>query len=542
MFFLFIVVNVGKIVAFNSILIQDGEPGSMFRKVFMTLLLIGVFYPLILVTGSRTLMITSYLLQAFYIASGITFYLYFHTYLHWMQASAMLSEVLSTAGNSAVRLDPRALISIMDLPFFLLFIQRMWRRPKPAKRERRLAIVVVIASLAAFSMSEAVNMLYGRSLSDIVNDTYAGESSIVERYGTVTANLVSLWQTSSGLELEKQLEYGDEQVFAATGTSAPNFVIIQVESMDSAVISRKYKGSYVVPYLHSLTKKAVYYPFVLSYHKGGGTSDSEFSILNSVEPLDCYPALKLSNYSYPNSLLARLKAGGYATLAFHGNKGGFYNRDTAFPRLGFNEFYDIEKSGLPENGWGLPDADMLAFVGQKLHTIKQPFLAYVITMSSHEPFDSVRNYYANSLFDDIRDRDVKDYFNSMSYVDRSLKDFISKLQTDFENTYILIIGDHAPNIEKEGYRQASFTLDNRFFEFVPLIVITPDGKPYVESSKAASFLDLAPTIIKSSGTGGSIRTSGSNLLEPVDKAGSIPYRGKSFDRVLLFRMARKSLS
>lgn len=541
MLFLFIAANAGKIVAFNSMLIQEGEAGFMLRKVFMTLLLIGILYPLVFITWSRALMFAAYILQAFYIAAGITFYLYFHTYLHLMQASALLSEVLSTAGNSAIQLDPRALISILDLPFFLLFVCRIWRKPKPVKRERLVALVVITASLLAFSISEAISYMNGRALSNLVNDTYAGESSIVERYGTIAANLVSLRQNGSGNQLEKQLEYGGEQVFAATGPSTPNFIIIQVESMDSAIVSRKYKGAYVVPFLHSLTKTAIYYPFVLSYHKGGGTSDSEFSILNSVEPLDCYPALKLSNYSYPNSLLTRLKKSGYVALAFHGNKGSFYNRDIAFPRMGFTEFFDTAKTGLPENGWGLPDADMFTFASEKLHSVKQPFLAYVITMSSHEPFDSVGNYYTNSLFDDIQDKNVKNYFNSMNYVDRSLKNFISELQAGFGNTYFLITGDHAPNIEKEGYRQASFTLDNRFFEFVPLIIITPDGKTYSETSRAASFLDMAPTILKSSGTGNSIRTDGSNLINPGEKAGSIPYRGNSFDRTLLFKKALESL-
>src|SRR5690348_13724956 len=105
MLFIFIAANAGKIVAFNSMLISEGGSGFILRKVFMTLILIGILYPLVFISGSRLLMIAAYLMQAVYIAAGITFYLYFHTYLNVLQASALLSEAMSTAGNSAVQLD-----------------------------------------------------------------------------------------------------------------------------------------------------------------------------------------------------------------------------------------------------------------------------------------------------------------------------------------------------------------------------------------------------------------------------------------------------
>jgi phosphoglycerol transferase MdoB-like AlkP superfamily enzyme len=46
---------------------------------------------------------------------------------------------------------------------------------------------------------------------------------------------------------------------------------------------------------------------------------------------------------------------GYTALAFHGNRGGFYSRDEAYPKMGFNEFKGINKLGLTSDGWGDPD-------------------------------------------------------------------------------------------------------------------------------------------------------------------------------------------
>ncbi len=66
----------------------------------------------------------------------------------------------------------------------------------------------------------------------------------------------------------------------------------------------------------------VYFPYLLSYHFAGGTSDCEVAVLNSIEPLTSEPTMKLYDYGYPNSLVKRLETAGYHTLAFHGNRAG----------------------------------------------------------------------------------------------------------------------------------------------------------------------------------------------------------------------------
>lgn len=536
----FVAADIAKITIYSSLLIPEHSAGFLAQKLLTTLLMAGILYPVFYLAGSRVLIAAAYSLQAIYIAVNITYYLYFHTYLQPAQAAILMTEAFSTAANSAVPLDWRVLASILDLPLFIFLLCRMRKQPGPSKKQRYAALLIIAVSFLSFTGLESVKHSKSKSFADLVRDTYSGETPLVEAYGTFGANLVSLVQSVNGHPWEEQFKYGGLRTGTSTGWPAPNFVIIQVESMDAGIVNRKYKGDYVTPFLHSLTGSAVYYPFTLSYHKGGGTSDSEFSILNSLEPLDCYPALKLPDYGYPNSLVARLKKSGYTTLAFHGNRGSFYNRDAAFPRLGFSEYYDMSKTGLPEKGWGLPDADVFSFAAKTLQQAGKPFFAYVITMSSHEPFDSVYNYYKNPRFDGIQDRTVKNYFTSMSYVDKSLEAFVKAIRAGHSDTFVIITGDHAPNIEENEYRQVSFNFDNRFFEFVPLMILTPDGSAYRETSNAASFLDIAPTVLEASGLGYSLRTDGKNLLDRGETGGPVPYRGSAFDRALLFKKALES--
>ena len=230
-----------------------------------------------------------------------------------------------------------------------------------------------------------------------------------------------------------------------------------------------------------------------------------------------------------------LKNNGYETLAFHSNKGSFYSRSEAYPKMGFEDFEDINKLGLSDEGWGAPDDKVLQAAFNKLKTQSSPFFSYIITMSSHMPFTSASNYYNNSNYDSINKSVVKNYFNSISYVDKSLETFIEQVKSTLPNTYILLWGDHTPAIDYPEYRQASYTKDDKYFEFVPLLIVTPDNKNYKETKAVASFLDISPTILKLSGIKYNILSDGINLTDPTHENSKIPFKEKLYDREDLFK-------
>jgi len=312
--------------------------------------------------------------------------------------------------------------------------------------------------------------------------------------------------------------------------------------MDSNIIHHTYKGKYITPYLHALSKNSIYFPYVLSYHKAGGTSDCEFSVLNSIEPLDDFPSMKIAYYTYPNSVVRMLAGASYATHAFHGNTGSYFNRKQAFARMGFTEYHDMEKMGLSHEGWGAPDDKVFRYAFNLIKTLPQPFFCYIITMTRHGPYTNAAGYYQNNDFDSIRDETARNFFNSMSYVDRTLEEFVSQIRSHFENTYIFIWGDHTPNIENSYYNQSSFHMDGKYFEFVPLIIITPDNAVYFENKHAASFLDFAPTILQISGIAFDFKTDGHALPDSTGEYRKIPYKGTEYDRAFLYEKIAKAAS
>ena len=267
---------------------------------------------------------------------------------------------------------------------------------------------------------------------------------------------------------------------------------------------------------------------------GGGTSDAEFSIINSVEPFADYPAIMLENYSYSNSFVKVLSRNGYATKAFHGNEGLFWNRLKSFREMGYQEFYDIYRMGLKEKGWGAPDSEVFDYSLNEMKKEKGPYYYHIITMTSHGPFNNVLNYYRPESYNHIESDLTRDYFISMNYVDRCISNFISRLP-DPQNTIVLIYGDHCPEMPIKDYKQPYFIYKERKFEFVPLFVIAPGKKAYQENKLAVSFLSYAPTVLLNSGITFSYQSDGANLLDYPVKDGFIPLQGDLFQQSTLYQ-------
>ncbi len=528
-----IILNALKLTLFDFMILPVWTPAAFIYKFSFTVLISIILVPQVVRIRSRLLIVLLYVAQAVYIFSYMSYYAYFGNYLHLFQAFALFTEGVGPIRHFTIPVNYKMGILVIDLPFFIWLLLFKNRSGLYRSNLRKPGKTAAIASLIVLVLLEGWNYANGLSVLQLGKDFYSTEEKIIERYGTFVNNIVDITVNYGGANMVNQFQYG-KTVTAAAAEKQPNIVAIQVESMDAGIVNQQYKGEYVMPYLHSLTQKGVYYPFMLSYHKSGGTSDAEFSILNSIEPLGNYPSIKIPKYDYPNSFIKQLTAGGYETAAYHGNIGNYYNRNVAFRKMGFDNFFDIDKMKLKESGWGAPDHEVYDYVLKDTAGLKKPFFEYIITMSSHMPFENTAGYYKNDRYGDIGDKTVRNYYTAMSYVDQSIRDFTGKLTKEYPDTYILIWGDHTPGIESADYKQASYTSEGDYYEFVPFIMQTPDGKAYNENRNSATFLDIAPTILDAAGIGYSYRTDGIDLAAPPEKLPEIPFKGTSHSRTELF--------
>lgn len=539
---LFVLANAFKISLFNHILVPHADKWMFRFKFLTTLLVVIIVYPILFRFRPRILFIAFYTVQVLYIMISMSYFIYFHNYLHFNLFAANFYEGLVAVFIESTPKSPLLLIAFIDFPFFA-YLAVAYRRANRMRKKLKVPVnVIVVIALIITVYTQYGHYKENKFITQIARSIRIGESYIVERYGTLANSVVNLFKYSTMQDYIDTIQYGKPLTNKVENENKPDIFIIQVESMESSIVRQMHDGNYVMPYLHSLTGSSFYYPYLVTYHFGGGTSDCEFSIINSVEPLTGYPAIKLSTYKAPNSFVRQLTGSAYRAYAFHGNIGRYYNRDIAFRSFGFEEFYDIDKMKLNDVGWGAPDDKVYEFALNKAKESESPVLSYVITMSSHGPFTNVSNYYTNAIFKNIGDKKLRSYYNSMAYVDKSIKDYVRAIRDNFDNAFIFIFGDHTPQVQNKLFKESYIFIDNKRYEFVPLFVLTPDNKVYREEQIVASLLDISPTILNLSGVKYNIRSNGIDLLNPGNvMPGKIPYRGSNWDRKVLFKYIADAL-
>ncbi len=473
-----------------------------------------------------------------------------HTYLSARLYLALAREGVSVALAGAAPWPSSFCALFLDLPFLLLFL---WARrgaagPLPLRLPGgRILVAAALAVLAGYAAYTA--RAYG-SPAAMRADPALGDSLAVSRWGlTAFQALDLLGPRDYAAELERKAASYPEFAAAARPGPAPNFILVQVESLDAGVLGLRHRGREVTPFLNFLARDNLFYPCVLAYHRGGGTSDADFSVLNSLEPLASFPAFKAADYRFANALPRVLAAAGWRTAFLHANQGHFFNRDAAFPRMGFQEVRDFARLGLPRAfAWGAHDREFLALAGRRAAAAKPPFFHYLITLSSHEPFDYLPEAERSPLFADVPDALARHYLESMAYADRALAEAWPDL-TRRKNTYLLVFGDHASCLPARGDQGAAGPVfratarpDGQLLEFVPLIIVSPRGERGREDRLAASFLDIAPTVLAAAGAPGKIRTPGADLLARPLADGPVPFAGRKYLRSFLFAQAQKLLA
>lgn len=314
-----------------------------------------------------------------------------------------------------------------------------------------------------------------------------------------------------------------------------NLIIIQLESTESFPLGRSLNGQVVTPNLNAFQREAIYFPDFWAQVAGGNTSDAEFTALNSLYGLTAGSVYVRKAENTFRSLAHVLAEAGYQTDAFHAHKPSFYNRDTIYPRLGFqgahlgSEFFP---AGLSFNV-GLADHLFFNAIADYLKGAKQPFFTLAVTLSGHHPYEippELRTLQASSTEWDWLSRS---YLQGQHYVDWALGQFFAELKRAglWDESVIVLYGDHpAAGVTEEAIRRftgVTGPLDGPYgieFHKVPLMIRLPGGAAAGPRSVAGGQIDIFPTLVNLMGLShkGNFYL-GQDLLNPTDD-GLVPLR------------------
>ena len=286
--------------------------------------------------------------------------------------------------------------------------------------------------------------LYGYFITWIGESYYLGSSEALLQYANGVANPK---RNSLPSPLSK-LDF----------TAKNHIVVIQCESLSywaSQFIEED--GGYLMPFLAQLRSQSISLR-IEPIHKVG-SSDADFCFLNTKFPNGKVSPYKVPGFDYDHALPFLTKKKGFTSLFYHGNRGTFFSRRIPCLKMGFDRVLfqeDLESEGLLVSNWGVYDHDVLAHSSQRLSESKHPSFHFLITLTTHSPFDFLPSNHVIKM--DSNDGRLFKYFNSMTYLDNCLANYFEKLPF---GSWMMLYGDHGPGFRRES---AGFT------ESVPFIV------------------------------------------------------------------------
>lgn len=374
---------------------------------------------------------------------------------------ANLPGIKQILSNIVLYFRPIDIIFILDIPLILIYILINKDLYIGARRSISLFLVTLIIPLIYFT--------YYHYKIDIYKRCFYGETAFIQSWaptqtmsslGPIGYHLFDIYNYNKNSKPYVLTSEDKEQISSwykenkedlpdnnyAGMLKGKNLIVIQVESLENFVVNLKVDGQEVTPNLNKLLNNSLYFN---NYHENvrdGISADSDLLTNTGLYPVSVgstymrYPG-NTYKYSLPNTL----KNMDYSTIAIHPDKGCCWNWVPAMESIGFDSCMDSTSFTIHESiGLGISDADYFSQIVPVLKNKKKPFYAFMVTQTSHGPFDLPESYRELKLDSSLSGNIMGDYLQSIHYADKAIGKFIDELKSKglLENSMIVIYGDH----------------------------------------------------------------------------------------------------
>jgi phosphoglycerol transferase MdoB-like AlkP superfamily enzyme len=291
----------------------------------------------------------------------------------------------------------------------------------------------------------------------------------------------------------------------------PNIVIIILESIAKEYWGSMNRGTSIInfksytPFLDSLSDSSLI--FTNAYANGRQSIHAMSSILAGIPSFQT--AFTSSPYAKQKiqSIVSICDSLGYQTSFFHGAANGSMGFQGFGNILGFKNYYgkteynnDTDFDGI----WGIWDEPFFQFMNKTLVTQKQPFMATLFTLSSHDPFQIPEKYSTRFKGGPLAIN------KCVQYSDYALRIFFNyaKTQPWYNNTIFVITADHTSQTYYPEYNKAI----NRFA--IPILFYSTNKTYALKGVRTdmASQMDIYPSIIDLIGYNKPFRSWGRSLV------------------------------
>lgn len=236
---------------------------------------------------------------------------------------------------------------------------------------------------------------------------------------------------------------------------------------------------------------------------GGGTCNTEYDFLTGNS------SFMLRNGSYPMqqfvskkspSIASTLKAQGYTTTAIHPYYANGWNRNRAYPLLGFDNFISIEDFSEPEIvRQFVSDKSTYEKIIQITESSATPQFIFCVTMQNHLGYDILYENFKEEVSFPKSDSfpQMRQYLSLVKESDEALKNLIEYYKKQDMPTYILFFGDHQPAIDDGSFDRIS--PQNAFERYTVPFLLWCNKENVELGIQKTSPNFLAPILLKTAG-------------------------------------------
>ena len=298
----------------------------------------------------------------------------------------------------------------------------------------------------------------------------------------------------------------------AVSADHPNIIAIMNESWaDFEEFGTLSLSESVTDYIRSLDNAIWGHAYTSVF--GAGTSASEFEFLTG-NSMAFLPSGSIPYQQYilddSPSLASLLREEGYRTLAFHPGERTSWQRNQAYPRLGFDDFKcgeDMDVEQTLEHGYVSDRSDFAQIIWEFEHKeAGEPLFLFNVTIQNHGSY-TVEDYPAQVQLTDEPGKYpmAEQYLTLANETDQAFQMLVDYFSQQEEPTIILMFGDHQPSVEQAfldkayGVAQADMTMEQYMDKYRTPFVIWANYPLEEEGPEESSLNFLGQYLLRYAG-------------------------------------------
>jgi phosphoglycerol transferase MdoB-like AlkP superfamily enzyme len=378
-----------------------------------------------------------------------------------------IGTAASVAGNFSYKLEKQPILVIAG--FIILIILSSFVNLEIKGSGKWKVKVYIIRAICAFAciglMCSFTSMLHKDSTITKYKlyDKLFTPSVMSKRDGTAVAFLMELKYISvdkpDGYSAEAASKilasYEDVTEIETVSDNLPNIIVIMNEAFsDPAILGDFETNQDYMPFIHSIMNGDIDNT-ISGYMNvsvlGGNTANTEFEFLTG-SSMAFLPQGSVAYQQYLKkempSLASHLKELGYQTIATHPYNSTGWNRNTAYPLLGFDTMYFIRDYESP--------IKIRKYVSDKscydkiidiyeTNDSSTPLFVFNVTMQNHSSYtDDFDNFTPDIEVVGSTSKVLNNYLSLIKISDEAVKYLVDYFSAVDDDTIIVMFGDHQP--------------------------------------------------------------------------------------------------